>query len=121
LIKDATEDLESYALDKAFEKIMNFTVNDFSRTYIKMTRDRDDTKEIMGEVLEKVALLLAPFAPYISEDVYQEFSKESVHLSKWPKSEGKLINDKLEEEFYVILEVIPEFFESGSYIFKYFN
>ncbi len=108
LIKDATEDLESYALDKAFEKIMNFTVNDFSRTYIKMTRDRDDTKEIMGEVLEKVALLLAPFAPYISEDVYQEFSKESVHLSKWPKSEGKLINDKLEEEFYVILEVIEK-------------
>jgi len=107
-IKKATEDLEDYALDKALEKIMDFTVNDFSRTYIKMTRDREDTKEILGKVLKEISLLLAPFAPYISEDIYQEFEKTSIHFAKWPKTETKYINKKLESEFQEILEIIEK-------------
>lgn len=106
LIKQVTRDLSCYSLDKALEKIMNFVVNDFSRTYIKMTREREDTKEILGEVLHKVSLLLAPYAPYISEHIYQCFDKESVHLCKWPKIEEKKIDKKLEEEFSKVLEVI---------------
>ena len=56
-----------------------------------MTRDRNDTKEIIGEVLKNISLILAPFAPYVSEYIYRNFSKESVHLSNWPKYDKKLI------------------------------
>ena len=108
LIKELTENLEKYEIDKALLKLMDFVVNDFSRAYIKMTRDREDTKEILGEVLHKVSLLLAPYAPYISEYVYQDFSKESVHLSSWPKIDNKLINEKLEKEFSFALEIIEK-------------
>ena len=108
LIKEVSESLDKYEIDKALLAIMNFVVNDFSRTYIKMTRDREDNKEILGEVLEKIALILAPFAPYISEDIYQVFNKKSVHLSDWPKSGRKLINEKAEKEFRVMLEVIEK-------------
>ncbi|MFA7708078.1 MAG: isoleucine--tRNA ligase [Candidatus Pacearchaeota archaeon] len=111
LIKKTTEDLENYKINEALSDIMNFVVNDFSRTYIKMTREREDTKEILGEVLEKISLLIAPFAPYISEYIYQTFSKESVHLSEWPKFDKKLINEKLEEEFSSVLGII----EKGLY------
>jgi isoleucyl-tRNA synthetase len=107
-IKQVTEDLEKYELDKALLKIMGFVVNDFSRTYIKITRDREDTKEILGEVLEKISLVLAPYAPYISEYVYQEFSKESVHLSSWPKSDSKVIDEKLELKFNISMEIIEK-------------
>jgi len=100
LIKEVTQDLEKYSLDKPFQKISEFVVKDFSRGYIKMTRDRDDTKEIIKEVLEKISLLLAPFAPYISEFIYQSFSKNSVHLSKWPKANKKKINKKLDIQFH---------------------
>ncbi|MGY4884077.1 MAG: isoleucine--tRNA ligase [Nanobdellota archaeon] len=106
VIKEVTNDLENYELSKPFEKINNFVVNDFSRTYIKMTRDREDTKEIIGEVLEKISLLLAPFAPYISEYIYNNFSKESVHLSKWPKHEEKKIDSGLEKEMELTMKVI---------------
>jgi isoleucyl-tRNA synthetase len=108
IIKEVTDELEKYNLDKALLKLMDFVVNDFSRTYIKITRDREDTKEVLGEVLHKVSLLLAPYAPYISEDIYQDFDKSSVHLSSWPKEDKKLINQKLEGEFSVILEVIEK-------------
>lgn len=108
LIKEVTKDLEDYNLNSPFQKITDFVIKDFSRGYIKMTRDRDDTKEILGEVLEKVSLLLAPFAPYISEHVYQIFSKDSVHLSKWPKADLKKIDQKLEGEFFCLSGIIEK-------------
>ncbi|NCN52160.1 isoleucine--tRNA ligase [archaeon] len=107
LILDSTQDLEEFNIEKAVQKIMNFVVNDFSRTYIRFTRERNDTKEIIGNVLKEVGLLLAPYAPYVSEWIFQEFEKgESVHLSKWSVPNKKKINKKLEEEFNLIQEII---------------
>jgi isoleucyl-tRNA synthetase len=106
LIKEVSNDLNNYELNRSFDKINNFVVNDFSRGYIKMTRDREDTKEAVGKILEKISLLLAPFAPYISEYIYKEFSKESVHLSKWPKQDEKKINAELEKEMELTMKII---------------
>ncbi|MGD9275857.1 MAG: isoleucine--tRNA ligase [Candidatus Pacearchaeota archaeon] len=106
LIKKVTKSLENYKVDIPFKEIQNFVVNDFSRGYIKMTRDREDTKEIIGEVLEKVSLLLAPFAPYISENIYSEFSKDSVHLSSWPKPDEKKIDKEIEKNMDNVLKLI---------------
>ncbi|MEK6913207.1 MAG: isoleucine--tRNA ligase [Nanoarchaeota archaeon] len=108
VIEESTEGLNKFLLNKPFESILNFVLNDFSRQYIKMTRDREDTKEIVGEILEKVSLMLAPFAPYISEYVYQGFSKQSVHLSSWPKADKKKIDKKMEDEFKFAFEVIEK-------------
>ncbi|MCK4647308.1 isoleucine--tRNA ligase [Candidatus Pacearchaeota archaeon] len=108
LIKDATKELENYKLNISFQKISDFVVQDFSRVYIKIVRDRKDTKKIVEEILKKVSLLLAPFAPYITEYIYQEFSKESVHLSSWPKVDEKKINKKLENEFEAMLQIIEK-------------
>ena len=105
-IKKITEDLNNYKIDESILSLMNFVANDFSRTYIKMTRDREDNKKIVEEVLEKVSLLLAPYAPYISENIYQMFNKESVHLSNWPKFDLKKINKKLEGEFENVMKII---------------
>jgi isoleucyl-tRNA synthetase len=106
LIKEVSSDLNNYELNRPFEKINNFVVNDFSRRYIKITRDREDTKEILGEILEKVSLLLAPFAPYISEYVYKNFSKDSIHFSKWPKFDEKKINLQLEKDIELLMKII---------------
>ena len=108
LVGEVTEELEKYSLDKPFQKITEFVTKDLSRGYIKMTRDRDDTKEIIGECLEKVSLLLAPFAPYISEYIYQTFSKDSVHLSKFPKVDKKKINKELEAVMKNSLQIIEK-------------
>lgn len=107
-IKEISEDLNNFELNKPYEKLMNFVLNDFSRGYIKMTRDRDDTKEIVGEILEKVSLMIAPFAPYISEYIYSNFSKESVHLSSWPKVENKKVMKNIEAAFVQTLQIIEK-------------
>ncbi len=106
LIKEVNSDLNNYELIKPFEKINNFVINDFSRGYIKITREREDTKEILGEILEKISLLLAPFAPYISEYIYSEFSDKSVHLSEYPKYKENKINLELEKEMESLMKII---------------
>ena len=109
-ILETTKNLEDYELDKALEKIINFTVNDFSRTYIKITRNRSDTRKVLEKCLKEISLMLAPYAPYISEYIFQIFDKKSVHLSSWPKPNKKLIDKNLEISFDVLLEIIEKGF-----------
>jgi isoleucyl-tRNA synthetase len=106
LIQKVTDNLENYTIDEALESIMYFITNDFSRTYIKITRDRKDTKETFKEILEKTSILLAPYAPYISEAIYQELTKGSVHLANFPKSDKKKIDKELEKQFQLTSEII---------------
>jgi isoleucyl-tRNA synthetase len=50
-------------------------------------------------VLVTLAKLLAPFVPFISEEIYVNLTgEESVHLSDWPVANNKLIDEKLEAE-----------------------
>jgi isoleucyl-tRNA synthetase len=109
LIEGVTKDLEEYKLHDPAKRISDFVVNDLSRGYIKMTRDREDTREVLGEVLDKVSLLLAPFAPYISEYIHKGFSKESIPLSKWPKLDKKKVDKTLEKNMEKVMGII----ESG--------
>ena len=98
-------DLDNYNIHDAYKKISYFVVNDFSRNYIKLVRDRD-TGHVLEEVLKNAALLLAPFAPYISEYIYQSFDSESVHLSSWPRANKNKINKNLENEFSNLFLII---------------
>ena len=109
VIKNVTKNLENYGIDKALLEIMDFVIKDVSRTYIRITREREDTKNVLKEVLEKIVKLLAPFAPYISDWIYQGFNKgKSIHFSNWPKENKKLIHENLEKEFEILMEIIEK-------------
>ncbi|MBU3912883.1 MAG: isoleucine--tRNA ligase [Nanoarchaeota archaeon] len=108
VLKEATENLNSYQIEKAIYPLMDFVVNDFSKKYIKIIRERDDknVKKVIGEILDNVSRMLAPYAPNITEVIHHDFGKNSVHLSSWPKADGKKINKKLEEGFKKVMKVI---------------
>jgi len=126
LIQDCENNFLNYHSFKAAQEIINFILNDFSRWYIKLIRDRvwpdykgKDKKAAFFTLLtvtENLAKLLAPFTPFLAEEVYQEIVKplkggeESVHLCLWPKANKKLIDKKLEEE----MEIAKKIFEACS-------
>jgi len=116
LIEAVTKDLDELLLDKALEKIIAFTINDFSRTYIKLTRDREDIRNILGECLKTLALLIAPYAPYISESIFKDFEDSSVHLSRFPKADVKKIDESLEQKFSSLLEILEVGFRARDSI-----
>ncbi len=108
-VKAVTTGLEKYEIQTATLSIEEF-VNDLSLWYVRRSRDRvgpsakdeKDKKacyETLHQVLETLMKLLAPFTPFLSEEIYTNLTgEESVHLVDWPKAEDKLIDKKLEEE-----------------------
>ena len=112
-IKKVTEDIESLSYNTAIAALMewlnfleekvNFKlmqskdikskISDLKFQAIKGQREQLDPV-ITSEEMETFLKLLAPFAPYITEELYQQFfvnSKfRSIHFSPWPKYDERL-------------------------------
>ncbi len=96
LTKTVTESLENYELDRAAKPFMLF-VDDLSTWYLRRSRDRfkgedendkQSALKTIEHVLRELAKLMAPFMPFVAEDLYQKLKTEkselSVHLEQWP-------------------------------------
>ncbi len=107
LQKSIDEGMTEYNLPKALQNVIPF-VEDLSNWYVRRSRRRfsknpDETDKgqafaTLYFVLVRLALLLAPFTPFLSEELYQKMTgrDESVHLLDWPTAgeidEGVLEN-----------------------------
>ncbi|MDE1988663.1 MAG: class I tRNA ligase family protein [Patescibacteria group bacterium] len=105
LAQEVTEGLENYNTVKAGRPIKDF-INEFSTWYVRRSRDRikgDDEKDkqfalaTMKRVLMELSKIIAPFMPFIAEDIYRKVGggKESVHLEEWIKK-SEIPNSKAE-------------------------
>jgi isoleucyl-tRNA synthetase len=95
LIVGITKSLDNYDTVSAIDNIKDF-VTDFSTWYIRRSRDRvgpaaDETTDrdlfyqTCHHVLVTVCKLMAPIAPFITEEIYRNLTgEESVHLADWP-------------------------------------
>jgi isoleucyl-tRNA synthetase len=121
LNKEVTNNLEELKPHLATSKLEEFFLNDLSRFYGHIIREHikprleSEYKEAMLYTFYTVCLntlkLLAPFLPFITEDLYQDFFKkiekeESIHLCDWPVIETELINEKLEKEMEIAKQII---------------
>ena len=109
--------MEKYDAQGACLEIENF-VNDLSLWYVRRSRDRigpsaEDEKDkkacynTLYSVLIILSKLLAPFVPFIAEEIYTNLTgDESVHLTDWPKFDQELINEKLEEEIIKARQIV---------------
>jgi isoleucyl-tRNA synthetase len=112
-VEEITEAYNNFKFPEITQKLDNFLVNDLSRTYIQVTRNRaDETRKLLEEVLIGTLKLFAPVTPFITEKIWQELKgekivvEESIHLTNWPKVNKKKINEELEKEFKEALEII---------------
>ncbi len=94
LNKEVTEGMEKYELDKATRPFADF-IDDLSTWYLRRSRDRFKGEDEADKsaalattrlVFLEVSKLLAPFMPFLAEDVYMRLKggRESVHLESWP-------------------------------------
>lgn len=89
--------MKEYNLPKALEGVLPF-IDDLSNWFVRRSRRRFSKNEDASDkaeafftlytVLTKLAQILAPFTPFLSEELYQKMTGagESVHLLDYPKS-----------------------------------
>lgn len=114
LIKEVTEELDEYNLQairpiyQFIERLTNWYIRRSRRRFWKSEDDQDKAEgyQTLYTVLTTLCKVMAPFMPFLSEDMYRNLTKEeSVHLSDWPKCDKSLINAELNEEIELIMRV----------------
>jgi isoleucyl-tRNA synthetase len=117
LIQVVTDSLDKYDAFTPSHAIEDFVI-DLSTWYVRRSRDRvsptvpdgDDKNacySTLYEVLVTLCKLLAPFTPFLAEEIYQNLTGgESVHLADWPISKPRLIDDQLLWEMVQLREMV---------------
>ncbi len=122
LIKRITSGLDSYDLTRVARQIQEFVIEDLSNWYVRRSRrrfwqsaqteDKISAYLTLWETLVNVCKLIAPYTPFIAEELFQELSAkidpaspQSVHLASFPKADQKYIDKKLEEKMEVLRKI----------------
>lgn len=118
LVKEVTENMESFELGIAVQKIYDFVWEEFCDWYIEMVKPRlysetDETKEgaiwTLKRVLTISLKLLHPYMPFITEEIFCTLNEmengtrdESIMISAWPEFSEEFNYAKEEEAVEVI-------------------
>lgn len=115
-----TREMDAYNLHKAARALEEFIINDLSRWYVKLVRDRtwvegeDESKwvayKVLHEALTVTSRLLAPFCPYVAEAIYQSLDGRclTVHVTEWPELLESRQDPELERGMQVVQELVEE-------------
>ena len=100
--------------------IEDFLINSLSQIYVPITKPElwndDETKKdrrlaiyaILADALKKLDILIHPFSPFTSEYLYLAIfsTKKSILLDAWPKPDKSLVNEKIEQAFDLMNEIV---------------
>ncbi len=104
---EITTGMEEYNVPKALENVLLF-IDDMSNWFVRRSRrrfskndDQEDKKQAFATlyyVLIYLSQLLAPFTPFLAEELYQKMTGQnaSVHLLDWPEA-GTIDTEILEQ------------------------
>ena len=114
LVGDVTAALDNYDPTPAARAIQDFVGENLSNWYVRLNRkrfwggemnaDKIAAYQTLYTCLETVALLAAPFAPFISDRIFRDLNavsgrhtEQSAHLASFPQSNDALKDERLEQ------------------------
>ncbi len=92
IIAKVSQDLEELGLNTAIASLMEYV-----NALYKIKAEDSFGSEEWPQAINDLLLMLAPFAPHIAEDLWQELGNaESIHLGNWPVHDPKyLVSDTM--------------------------
>ncbi len=99
LVDEVEKNMDSYNIPDAMNPILPF-LDDASNWYVRRSRrrfwkseddsDKNDAYKTLHYVLVRLAYVLAPFTPFLAEELYHNLTgdEESVHLKDWALAGG---------------------------------
>jgi leucyl-tRNA synthetase len=114
-IRRATEAMDKLAVRKAIHSILYELDQDFQWYQRRVKNQEGKTKRkgtiayIFNEVLNAQLRMLAPFAPHISEELWEmKDGKGFVSLSSWPRLDESKLDINAEESEALIISVMED-------------
>ncbi len=113
LVREVTDAMDHYEHMKTVRAITDFVAEDLSNWYVRrarrrfyaeeLTEDKKSVYQTVYEVLKGISLLSAPFAPFLSDEMYIKLTGEqSVHLADYPLCDESLIDEELEHRMELV-------------------
>jgi isoleucyl-tRNA synthetase len=123
VIKDVDAGMANYELQKSTRALISFILDDLSRWYVQLVRERtwveaDDPDKlaayrVLYDVLGTTIRLMAPFTPYVAERMYQNLvrktdvdSPASVHMCDWPAVNEALLDERLNKDMDIARKIV---------------
>lgn len=115
LVNSVNEKLKNYDIYNAAGCLEKF-IDNLSNWYIRRSRkrfwksesdeDKNNAYTTLHQVLVMLSKLMAPFTPFISEEIYKNLTgKESVHLSEYPQDSSISAVDEW-EKYIMLMDII---------------
>lgn len=117
LISTVDDKLGKYDPNTSSRSIEDFVTEDLSTWYIRRSRDRvgpaaekSDEEVFLATsyyVFNNLSKLLAPFMPFVAEEIYKNLTgEESVHLTNYPEADKSMIDDQLIKDMADIRKLV---------------
>ena len=118
LVKDVTDNMDSFELGIAVQKVYDFIWDEFCDWYIEMVKPRlyasDDVESKKAAlwtaktVLIDALKLLHPYMPFVTEEIFCTIQnkEESIMISKWPEFSSDRAFAREEKDIEIIKEAV---------------
>jgi leucyl-tRNA synthetase len=107
IIRDTTHFMEETMYRSASQRGF-FDLQRVVKWYLRRCGDKPN-KEIMKKIIESQLVILAPFAPFICEETWEQLGKDSfVSLAEWPGTNEDKILENVDEEENLVRNIVDD-------------
>jgi len=92
-LKSVSHNLDRYELAIAGNELYHFVWDDFCSSYIEFSKaslngseqEKKQAQAMLAYLLKQITVMLHPYIPFVSEEIYQQLDKESsICIQSWP-------------------------------------
>jgi isoleucyl-tRNA synthetase len=123
LVADVTRHLDEHDVTRGARALQSFVLDDLSNWYVRRNRrrfwkgergaDKSAAYATLHEVLATVSKLVAPWAPFVAEELHQKMVRPadpaaplSVHMADWPRAAERPRDAALEGAMSAAMEIV---------------
>jgi isoleucyl-tRNA synthetase len=122
LVKDYLQSMDGFDVTRAARAVSDFTIDRLSNWYVRRNRrrfwksekgkDKIAAYQTLHECLITISKLIAPFAPFLAEELYCNLTKgvksanESIHLELMSGVNENIINPELEHRMEYAIRIV---------------
>ncbi len=116
LLENVKTNMDKYELGQAADYVYHFVYDEFCSEYLEYSKvaltlkdtDKEVTYNVLYDILKRILIVLFPFAPFITEEIYSylPFGKKSIYEEPYPVLSGYQIDKKTRDLALSLREAI---------------